>query len=317
MSDDLLMTPDAAADAFESRLSGEDQEETAATTSPQEEGAPQAVEEAAEDPEEVAEEEESEEEEPEEEAKYKILVNGQEEHVTLDELVNGFQRQRDYTQKTQALSEERKQNQALLNEYTNRINQVQQIADQLQAQANTPDPADNIDWNKLYQEDPVEWTVQRQLYQDRQQLRAQQDQQLQYVKQEQQRLQAEQFAGHLQEQRQRLLELVPEWKDAEVAKSEKAAMRAFAIEHYGMSETDVNQAYDARLVKLLRDAYLFHNGQAKAAEAVKPTAEKPSTTKGRTYRPDNPNTRLRKAEAQLRKTGTLEDAESVFAERFG
>ena len=314
MSDDLLMTPDAAADAFESRLSGEDQEETAATTSPQEEGAPQAVEEVTEDPEEETEDPE---EETEEQAKYKILVNGQEEHVTLDELVNGFQRQRDYTKKTQALSEERKQNQALVNEYTNRISQVQQIADRIQSQANTPDPAENIDWNKLYQEDPVEWTVQRQLYQDRQQLRAQQDQQLQYVKQEQQRLQAEQFAGHLQEQRQRLLELVPEWQDAEVAKSEKAAMRAFAIEQYGMSETDVNQAYDARLVKLLRDAYLFHNGQAKAAEAVKPTAEKPSTTKGRTYRPDNPNTRLRKAEAQLRKTGTLEDAESVFAEKFG
>lgn len=319
MSEELLMTPDAAAEAFEGILDG--------PSEPQPEGAeeePVAQAEASEPAEEEeeeayeadeAEELEEEAEPAEEEPKYKILVNGQEEEVTLDEMLKGYQRQSDYTRKTQALAEERKQNQQLVNEYSQRLAQVAQLAEQLQQNPEIPEP--NIDWNKLYQEDPVEWTVQRQLYNDRQQLRAQRQQQLEVVKQEQQRLQQQQFASHLEEQRQRLLELVPEWKDAEVAKSEKAQIREFAKQQYGMTENDVNQAFDARLVSMLRDAYLFRTGQAKAQEAVRPKAEKATRTQGRSFKPENENTRLRKANTQLRKTGSVEDAEAVFEQMFG
>lgn len=45
----------------------------------------------------------------EDEDRYVAVINGEEIEVTLSELVNGYQRQRDYTQKTQALAEEREQ----------------------------------------------------------------------------------------------------------------------------------------------------------------------------------------------------------------
>lgn len=312
MSEELLMTPDAAAEAFEGILEGTQPEGA------EEEPVAQAeANEPAEEEEEAyeADEEDELEEEEQQEARYKILVNGQEEEVSLDEMLKGYQRQSDYTRKTQALAEERKQNQQLVNEYSQRLAQVSQLAEQLQANPEIPEP--NINWDKLYHEDPVEWTVQRQLYNDRQQLRAQRHQQLEVVKQEQQKLQQQQFASHLEEQRQRLLQLVPEWQDAEVAKSEKSAIREFAKQQYGMTENDVNQAFDARLVSMLRDAYLFRTGQAKAQEAVRPKAEKATRTQGRSFKPENENTRLRKANTQLRKTGSVEDAEAVFEQMFG
>jgi len=313
MSEELLMTPDAAAEAFEGILEGtqpEGAEEEPVAQAEANEPAEEEEEEAYE-----ADEEDELEEEEQQEARYKILVNGQEEEVTLEEMLKGYQRQSDYTRKTQALAEERKQNQQLVNEYSQRLAQVSQLAEQLQANPEIPEP--NINWDKLYHEDPVEWTVQRQLYNDRQQLRAQRHQQLEVVKQEQQKLQQQQFASHLEEQRQRLLQLVPEWQDAEVAKSEKSAIREFAKQQYGMTENDVNQAFDARLVSMLRDAYLFRTGQAKAQEAVRPKAEKATRTQGRSFKPENENTRLRKANTQLRKTGSVEDAEAVFEQMFG
>jgi hypothetical protein len=317
MSEEILLTPDAAAEAFEGILEGgpqpEGAEEEPVAQAEANEPAEEEEEEAYEADE--ANEEDELEEEEQQEARYKILVNGQEQEVTLDEMLKGYQRQSDYTRKTQALAEERKQNQQLVNEYSQRLAQVSQLAEQLQANPEIPEP--NINWDKLYHEDPVEWTVQRQLYNDRQQLRAQRHQQLEVVKQEQQRLQQQQFASHLEEQRQRLLELVPEWQDAEVAKSEKSAIREFAKQQYGMTDNDVNQAFDARLVSMLRDAYLFRTGQAKAQEAVRPRAEKVPRTQGRSFKPENENTRLRKANTQLRKTGSVEDAEAVFEQMFG
>ncbi len=43
------------------------------------------------------------------EPKYKVKVDGEEIEVTQDELLRGYMRQRDYTQKTQALAEQRRQ----------------------------------------------------------------------------------------------------------------------------------------------------------------------------------------------------------------
>ena len=46
---------------------------------------------------------------PEEEPKYKVKVDGEEIEVTQEELLRGYMRQRDYTQKTQQLAQQRKQ----------------------------------------------------------------------------------------------------------------------------------------------------------------------------------------------------------------
>ena len=54
-------------------------------------------------------EEETHEEETDEEPKYTVKVDGEEIEVTQDELLRGYMRQKDYTQKTQQLAEQRRQ----------------------------------------------------------------------------------------------------------------------------------------------------------------------------------------------------------------
>ena len=54
-------------------------------------------------------EEETHKEETDEEPKYTVKVDGEEIEVTQDELLRGYMRQRDYTQKTQQLAEQRRQ----------------------------------------------------------------------------------------------------------------------------------------------------------------------------------------------------------------
>ena len=58
---------------------------------------------------EPSQEEQESEPEQEEEPKYTVKVDGQEIEVTQEELLRGYMRQRDYTQKTQALAEQRRQ----------------------------------------------------------------------------------------------------------------------------------------------------------------------------------------------------------------
>lgn len=246
---------------------------------------------------------------------YTITVNGEQVDVTLDELRAGYQRQKDYTQKTQAIAEAKKQNQQLVNAYSQKLQELDNIAQYLEANPDIPEP--QIDWQKLYDSDPVEWSVQRQLYNERERVRQNRAAQINLVKQEQQSLAQQQFAGHLQEQRERLLELVPEWKDKQVAAVEKREIRDFAISQFGMNQQDVDNAFDAKLVAMLRSAYLYHKGTDKAQKVTKPAAEKAVRTQGRRNRPDSPRTDLKKAQERLQKTGSVEDAAAVFEKMFG
>ena len=53
---------------------------------------------------------------------YKVVVDGQEQEVTLDELTKGYSRQSDYTRKTEKLSQDRKSVEQKSNEINTRTN---------------------------------------------------------------------------------------------------------------------------------------------------------------------------------------------------
>ena len=71
-------------------------------------------------------EEEQETETTNEEPKYKVKVDGEEIEVTQDELLRGYMRQKDYTQKTQQLAEQRRQFQEYRPQYQQQPQYVQQ-----------------------------------------------------------------------------------------------------------------------------------------------------------------------------------------------
>lgn len=250
---------------------------------------------------------------------YKVVIDGEEVEVTLEELQKGYSRQSDYTRKTQQLAQQRKEAEALQQDYAQRVQQLNQFAQQIQQQPEIPEPAWTADpqaWERLRHEDPVQFVLEKDAARDRQLARQQRAQQMQYLQNEQQHLQQQQFAQHLEGQRQQLNELIPAWSDKDVAKAEKAELRKWAVEAYGLTEQDLSQAYDARLVKILYDAWSANKTTSQGKQSLKKSPSstvKTAPTKGRNFVPtDEGASRLKKSMQSLKKTGRNQDAVAVF-----
>jgi len=307
-----ILTEEQAVAGFEALLSGEP-----LPSSNEESNTTESLDEEAQ--EEVLAEEEStveEEEEGDQEPLYTVKIDGEEVEVPLSELQQGYSRNADYTKKTQALAEQRKQFDTLHQDYAQRVNALNNFAYQLQQEPSIPEP--EIDWERLQHADPVEWLKQRQLAQDRANVRAQRSQQIQAIQQEQQSLQEQQFNETLQKERELLNEIIPTWKEPEVAKKEKSEIRDFAKRHYGLSDVDLQNAYDHRLVRILYDSFQYHksmnDGKTKLKEASEPTV-KTARVKGRSARGpvSRRQTNFNKALGRLEKSGSTEDATAAFA----
>ena len=127
---------------------------------------------------EFADEEADEEQSEGEGATYRVLVDGKEMQVPLDELLSGYQRGSSFTQKSQALAEERNafadQQTALGQERQTYASVLQQLRQQMEAAAQP-----NIDWDTLERQDPVQWLKLKQMERDREgQIQAVQEEQV-------------------------------------------------------------------------------------------------------------------------------------------
>jgi len=175
-------------------------------------------------PEEESLEEQSEDdEEPEEQEQaqtFTVKVDGKEVAVTLDELQKGYSRTQDYTRKTQQIAEVRKQVEQETQAIRAERQQYAQLLGALQAQLQASEP--QVDLDRLYNEDPIEWVRQKEVLRDRQEkayaIQAEQQRLSQLSQQEQQRAMEE----HLESQKDALLAALPEWRDPKKAKAEKA-----------------------------------------------------------------------------------------------
>lgn len=292
---------------------GEAQEEeetssTEADTSETEDEAP--AEQDAEEESESSDDDEESDEEDQQPATYRVKVDGQEVEVTLDELQKGYSRTQDYTRKTQALAEQRKAAEAELDTARQErayYAQMLQVLQQQLAQTNA-----EPDWDALYQENPTEWVRQRELWRDRQdKVRA--------VEAEQQRLaqvrqveEAQARQARLQEEAAKLLEVIPEWKDAKKASEERGKL-VEAAKRAGFSEEELGGISDHRALVVLRKAALFdelmnRKTQIKPNPTSGPKLAKPGSA---TTKPSK-RTEAQIARERLAKTGSMKDAAAAF-----
>ena len=315
-----------ATSAFESFLTPQEEEkvEEAVTKEVEEEVIEEdELPEAAELEEEMVEDEESDfddeiddeeqtevEEEQEQPTYYKVRVDGEEVEVTLEELQSGYSRQQDYTRKTQELSEQRKTIDKQQEELAKRDAIYSQLLPRLEAQLKG-EMANEPDWNRLYEDDPVGYVREKQLWDERKEkLRATQAEQRR-LEEENAKKQQEQIAQMVQEGQQKLLELIPEWQDPEVATKDKLAIREYGINVLGYTPQEMDAVYDYRALLGLRNAWL----QSKTVKAVK---KKPTEkAKARVARPGTTNrpksvAPVKKAKQRLAKTGKPSDAAKVF-----
>lgn len=195
--------------------------------------------------------------------RYRVKVDGEELEVTEAELLSGYQRDADYRRKTQEVAEHRKQVEAekaaieqVKHQYVLGLHALQQ---QMQAQL-PPRPTEQD-----FDDDPIGAVKAERAFQAHlERLRAVQGEQ-QRMTAQQEAEQEQHFVQVLMQEEQKLLQLVPEWKDEKLATAEKAKVREF-LESAGYSRDEIVQALDARAVAISRDAMRYRNIIKKQAE---------------------------------------------------
>lgn len=177
-----------------------------------------------------------------------VTLDGQDQPVSVDELKAGYQRQADYTRKTQSLAEERRQLQSERTEYQQMLTSLSQTV------ANGPaDPPDQA----LLDADPAEYVRQSQQWQARQQIAG-------AAAREQARLQqmiaqedaAETEAFRVQED-SRLAVVIPGWSDPTVRQAGKAEIGEYLVQAYGATTDELEAFHDHRLAVLAHKALQY------------------------------------------------------------
>lgn len=283
----------------------------------EQETAPQENEEEATDEAEESTPEEEQADEAEEEAESELVeieVDG-ESYKVPEALKDKIMLQADYTRKTQEVAEQRKaveQAQAQLQIQAQLQQESLQEYARLSALGETLQQYNNIDWNALYDSDPVEFVrlkeARRDLIDQYQGLNSQ----ISAKKQEQLQQQQQITLKAVEEGRKVLEREIPNW-NTELAKT----LNTFAIEKFGFTPNEVNSVTDPRVVKLLHAAYQHSKQISNKPITDKRVANLPKVSKPGSKTTQNVlNSREQDARRALKKTGSVDAAQAVFLARM-
>ena len=303
---------------------GETPETEEATPTEEEESQPvaedESLEEESEEEEEPEGEEESEETDGEEEELYAVTVNGEEQAVTLDELLSGYSRQSDYTRKTQEIASERKGMEELQQQYNSHVAQIQQerqqyveaLTNMISSQGSELEQYSNIDWNALRESDPIEYVTAKEQYREAQE----RVQGMQYQQQQAaQAQQAEMKKAHhqvVQAERGKLVEALPEWGDPDKQKELSADLQSYARDQ-GFSQQELNSLVDHRSVLVLLKAQQYDQLQNSDVKSKK-LKNKPKVIRSGTGTTSKGTSKSKRAAKmkRLQSSGHVDDAVSIL-----
>jgi len=282
-----------------------------------EEEAPESEEEgqAEEETEEEVTEEEEYEVVAEEDLKYTIKVDGEELEVGIDELKNGYQRQADYTRKSQALAEQRKETEGIQSERQQLEQERQMYANGLQMlqeqQSSKLQEFEGTDWTALKQEDPYQYMLQKDEYRDAQEKVQNVQQQQILIQQEQAEVVQKARSNFVKQEYNRLVDALPEWNDKE--STIKKDVQEYAVS-VGFRPEEINQLADHRSVLVIKKAMEYDKLTTKVAPKKKAVKKVPKVQKaGRgNSNEDIAAEAIKKKRTRLQRSGKQEDAASIF-----
>lgn len=264
------MTPDGSIQAATQRISailsgakpdegstndGESREETTEESDPQGQ------------PDETAENEQGSNEKVE---KFRLKIGDEDEELTLDDLRLGYMRQKDYTQKTMQLAENRKAFEAKQAELDNKITDLSVIVDDGSAWLISEEAL------SLKEVDPVEYW---QRYESIQVKRSR----LMKLKEEQLQRLSTSKAEKMRKEQELLNSKIPDWIDSEVKRKEAEGILQFLSET-GFSEDEIKSFDDHRLFLMARKAMkldsIMKSDPTKKQVKEPPKSATPGSAKG-------------------------------------
>jgi len=252
-----------------------------------------------------------------EEPLYPVNISGKHESVTLDELKNGYQRGRDYTQKTQELSKNRKEfeveQQAVAQErqqYQAALQQFDQILVQQEDEYN------QIDWNQLAAEDPSLFVLKQKEFQDIQTRKMQSKQEQQRILQTQQAEIQRKHQDMVRDESEKLVGVFPEFLDAGKRETLRQGWTDYALSQ-GYAKDEIDAVVDHRAFVILDKAMKYDKIQKATAKKSK-VNKVPKTAKPGTRQSDTRPVagKFKKNMKQLRQTGKVDDAARAIFDRL-
>jgi hypothetical protein len=252
-----------------------------------------------------------------------IKVQGEEMEVTLADLKNGYQMESDYRRKTSELAEQRKAFEAEKQEQVSSLqSSIQQVnAILTNAEQDLMDKYNSVNWDELKEFDKEDYLIKQNDFAiQAQKLKTQREQAAQTVQTLQQQ-QAEEDRKNLEEyaqnEAQALITAIPDWQDPKVRDEGLKQVYSFAKE-IGITDEEINQMYDHRLVRAL---YLASQGQnmskkiETAKKKVKPLKKfvKPGSKPSKQEVSANAS---KKQWAKVKKTGSMDDLGALIASKL-
>lgn len=212
------------------------------------------------------------------------------EEVAEAELVKGYQRQADYTRKTQALAERESQAVEFLKTKHDEVRShyLQQAEVTRAAVAGMAGIKTDQEMAQLAQTDRAAWVAESQRQNAVQAYLSQLDQQITGEKQaaQQEQMQRQQQATKAMYERA--------WQELSKDGIDKTTLTKIygdANKSYGFTSEELGQVYDPRLVRMMKDATAFRELQSKKAEVTKKVAEAPRLQQRKTAPADERNAR--------------------------
>jgi len=247
--------------------------------------------------------------------RFRAKIGNETEDVTLDQLINAYQGDKVLTNRSKEVAKIEQAQKEHLNDLANKTNQfAQQSAAVLEALKDVfVSPYSEAEMKTLREDDPAEYAARKQEIAEREKQFSNLVNQAVTTSQSSQQVQSEeyqrQYAEYLQNEHQRTLEAIPNWKSVEgdVAK--------YVTDSLGFTADEIKQIADNRLLKAFYQSMQYEKGQTGAK--TKLVKKVPKVLKGGN-RPSKDQVSLEaqaKAQQRLKQTGDWRDAVAALKSR--
>jgi len=238
-----------------------------------------------------------------------VKINGKTENITLKEALEGYQRNSDYTRKTQALkqevqtfAQERQQVEVERQQYGQLINALHQQLQQFAPQ--------EPNWEQLHRDDPLNFPIvekQWRDYKERVAATGAERERMAHMASQQEQAQLQ----HMVERgREYLFNKVPEWKDTQKWDEARSKLRDYG-QKVGYTDEELGAAYDPRAILVLDKARRYDAIMANRPKPDQANGPKPMRS-GTIANTPRAATEISRAKDRLSKTGSVDDAATLF-----
>lgn len=239
---------------------------------------------------------------------YEVIVDGQRKEVDLQEALNGYIRQDTFYTRLNELNDYRETLQAEASKIIDQRSTYLQKLDTVEKLIMAVTPVEP-DWAEEYKKNPDGAAeLQKQYNGLMNQVKAIQAEK-EKVKGEGSEMDAETKARYVATENRKVLNNHPHWKDQEVMKKDLSAMFETGVKA-GFDKQEIVETVDSRMISLLYKAMRYDKLQANKPKPIKTGKKSGAPGAGSTRTAPKG---LTKASQQLRRTGSVEDAASVFA----